>query len=382
MGKLLSQREQMNLPFGMNEQELIFYSPTLYEMYRNEGQGYDKEAFRWDPIVSKGMLASEFAVADGLWWTMLLTPESQMQINPGDNLVVPVETYDDYRQLPPVEKYLTSDVSYTGNFINKKNNFQDSSNSFCGDFNGYFNQELNAIGKVSASEVSPISTPRSASPVPTPRSVSPIIEPSTGTTVPVKSAPITGGGGTRTGEDNPPPCDMSFGEWEPCENGIQRRKVILSPDGCIPVGRPLAAQSCETGTGGGEEVEAGGSMGGGGGFGGGGGGGVSTEESTEESTGAKDISTNPVVCKTNYKPVIIGIVAGLAVGYLYAKNKNKDIKLFSAVLAIIGGILGFVYAKHQCSPIGLLTKLKIPSKVNASAPATEAKTEAKYYGGR
>jgi hypothetical protein len=123
--------------------------------------------------------------------------------------------------------------------------------------------------------------------------------------------------------------------------------------------------------------DGGGSMGGGGGFGGGGGGGASPEEST----GAKEGEQATVVCKTNYKPVIIGIVAGLAVGYLYAKNKNKDIKLFSAVVAIIGGILGFVYAKHQCSPIGLLTKLKIPSKSNASAPAT-AKTEAKYYGGR
>ena len=377
MGKLLSQREQMNLPFGMNEQELIFYSPTLYEMYRNEGQGYDKEAFRWDPIVSKGMLASEFAVADGLWWTMLLTPESQMQINPGDNLVVPVETYDDYRQLPPVEKYLTSDVSYTGKVINERSNFHDSSNSFCGDFNGYFNQESNAIGKVSASEVSPISTPRSISPVSTPRSASPIIKPSAGTTVPGKSAPITGGGGTRTGEDNPPICDMSFGEWGPCENGIQSREVILSPDGCIQIGRPIAAQPCGTGTSDADMGDGGGSMGGGGGFGGGGGGGASPEEST----GAKEGEQATVVCKTNYKPVIIGIVAGLAVGYLYAKNKNKDIKLFSAVVAIIGGILGFVYAKHQCSPIGLLTKLKIPSKSNASAPAT-AKTEAKYYGGR
>jgi disulfide bond formation protein DsbB len=88
----------------------------------------------------------------------------------------------------------------------------------------------------------------------------------------------------------------------------------------------------------------------------------------------------------DYKPVIIGIIAGLAVGYLYAKNKNKDIKLFSAVVAIIGGILGYVYAKHQCNPIGVLTKLKVPSKVNTPASttviATTPKTEAKYYGGR
>ena len=83
--------------------------------------------------------------------------------------------------------------------------------------------------------------------------------------------------------------------------------------------------------------------------------------------------------------VIIGVIAGLAVGYLYAKNKNKDIKLFSAVMAIIGGIIGFAYAKHQCSPISILSKLKVPSKVGqvAAAPIPEpAKTENKYYGGR
>jgi disulfide bond formation protein DsbB len=84
----------------------------------------------------------------------------------------------------------------------------------------------------------------------------------------------------------------------------------------------------------------------------------------------------------DYKPIIIGAIAGLAVGYFYAKNKNKDVKKFGAVVAIIGAILGYVYSKHQCSPIEILTKLKVPSKSDAATPATPATGTSKYYGGR
>jgi hypothetical protein len=103
-------------------------------------------------------------------------------------------------------------------------------------------------------------------------------------------------------------------------------------------------------------------MGGGGGDAGGG------DAGAGGSGGGDAKKDTNVECKLNFKPVIIGVIAGIAIGYFYAKNKNKDIKTFGVVFAIIGAVLGYAYAKHQCEPIDLLTKLKVPSKSNVPAP--------------
>ena len=426
MEGIRSQRERMDMPFGMSELDLLTYSPTLYEMYRNEGQGYGKEGFRWDPIVSRGMLASDYAYAAGMQWMNILTPESQMAIDPGDGLIVPVETYDDYRQNLPVEKYLTTDVSFTGgktknnrNDINRMNRI--NPNSFVGDFTKYFDNESRMFLAESAQTmpVGPVAeVGGSASIQPGPLVEAGIVTigpigvnpaPTTPKYRCINTAPwcvrddvngnktscntcpsgvsVSVGTGTGEGNPTPQPCYYNYGQWSPCVNGVQTRSATSSPSNCVAgVVGPNVQQACMTavvegggsgglvGTGSGSGAgSGGGSMGGGeeegGSMGGGsmGGGGSSAGEEAGgseagEAKGGSATPANKTECKMNYTPVIIGAIAGLAVGYFYAKNKNKDIKMFSAVIAIVGAILGYAYAKHQCSPIDVLTKLKVPSK--------------------
>ena len=415
----LNERQRMNLPAGMSELDLIQYSPTLYELYRNEGLGYDKDAFRFDPVVAFGMLASDINYGSQMAWVNYMTPESQAALNPGDNLIVPVNTYDNYKQLPPWEKRLSHEVSFKGNAGrgvggNKNNRREESGysrdllniqasnvgmkNNFVGDFSYYFDEEARALGLQGANDVGPVS-PVSPSfgavdtgPVSSgPRQVGTVIE-----------APIIPPGGlivgtgtiAPTGEgsgNNPPICNWSFGEWGPCQNGSQTRELFLSPAGCIPVGRPITTQPCESGTGGGTgtggdggtggggtggdgEVESGGElppMGGGGGGGGVGGGGAEEAPADQPAEAAAKADGTTEDCTLDYKPIIIAAVAGLAIGYLIAKNKDKDVKIFGIVGAIIGGILGYAYAKHQCTPIEALSKIGIKSK-----------SESNYYGGR
>jgi hypothetical protein len=398
---LYSERERMNLPMGMSELDLLTYNKTLYELYRTEGSGMDNDAFRYDPIVSAGMLASDFAVADGLWWVNLLTPESQSQIDPGDDLVVPVRTYDNYEQLPPWEQRMSQDLSYTGG-RNKNNKM--NANNFVGNFNNYFDNESRLLGAIAsktalepvASEVIGTGTAETA-PAPVYVPPAPLIV-GTGTTAPVVApAPvyvpttplIVGTGSTATPRPIAslaapapvyvPPAPLIVGTGTAAPKTDTPVVIIVGPSdgntGIVAAGGPA-----DTGAGAGEEVIDGGGFGGGGGGGGGGGAEMPTEEGSKEGGGQA-----PIICKTSYKPVFIGAVLGLIVGYLYAKNKNKDVKTFGVIVAIIGAILGYVYAKHQCSPIALLTKLKVPSKVNkilAERAAKPAESTSKYYGGR
>ena len=379
MRGILTERDRMNLPMGMSELDLITYSPTMYEMYRNEGSGYDKDAFRYDPIVSAGMLASDFAVADGLAWVNLLTPESLGAINPGDNLVVPVQTFDNYKELPPWEKRLSHEVSYDGGMTKKcgaKNesgysanllNLQASqvgmANNFVGDFSYYFDNESRLLGRVAAA----IESPRPEVPI----EVTPttIVPPRTILLSPKATA-------IASAIDIPPrtivpPRTIPLG---PKATAVITATQVSDTPGLVATTTPPASTPASSTPA--SEVINGGylpSSGGGVSMGGGGmsmGGGaempeeapVETSETSETSGGGGDDKKITKECKINYIPVIIGFVVLAIIGYAIAKQKKKDVKMFSIAGAIIGGLLGYAYAKHQCNPIEALTKVGIKSK--------------------
>ena len=401
MQGIRTERQRMNLPFGMSELDLIAYNPTLYDLYRNEGNGWDNDAFRYDPVVSTGMLASDYAYAQGMAWVNYQTPESQMAINPGDDLIVPVQTYDNYENLPPWEKRLTHEVSFKGknnessysaDLLNIQASNVGMKNNFVGDFSYYFDNESRILGSQLAS-TGPV-----ANPVSIPISVGPQIIGSSAVAVPTTPTPVFGTGTAVS------PKPIVSSPLAPRTTG----PVIIAPEPyggqaqvalyrCINVAPwcvldrfnatvascsdcPQGSIPTMTDTGGGMIADTGpaptdinaGGFGGGGGVGGGGGGGAEAPADQPTEDAAKPAETPaPVDCTIDYKPIIIGVVAGLVIGYLIAKSKHKDLKQFSAVGAIIGGILGYVYAKHQCTPISILTSIGVPSK-----------SESGYYGGR
>ena len=129
-------QDRVNRPLGMSDVDLLIYDKDIYTLFRTH-EGLETDAFRYDPIVSAGILASDYAFAQGMGWVNLLTPDSQDKINPGDGLIVPVQTYDNYKQNPPIEKYLTHEVSYTANQVNLAR-AEGLHNEFVGDFNNYF----------------------------------------------------------------------------------------------------------------------------------------------------------------------------------------------------------------------------------------------------
>lgn len=434
MEGIRDQRQKMNLPFGMSELDLIAYSPTLYDMYRNEGEGWDKDAFRYDPVVANGMLASDYELSRALAWVNYLTPESLERISPGDNLVIPTQTFDNYEQLPPWEKRMSHDLSYTGN-KNRNNESSYSANllnseiaqmgekiNFVGDFSYYFDRESRLVGGVAIVDPAP-AVPGVIGGGVAPAGPVVIVPPPTPTPTP---GPGVIGGGVGYVQQ----CTYTYGDWGPCVNGMQTRPVLSQqPDGCTPLGsgsRPITSQACVgygfigytqncvytysdwspcvdgiqtrtvlsqqpagcsalgsipvtsqdcSGDITGPTDPNGGLVGidtgaGAGGFGGGGGGGAEQPAEEQPQEAAKDGVTPEVECALDYKPIIIGLVAGLVIAYLIAKNRNKDVKTFGILGAIIGGILGFVYVKHQCKPIAALSKIGIKSRA-----------ESGYYGG-
>ncbi len=364
----------MNLPAGMSELDLINYSPVLYELYRNEGQGFDNDAFRYDPVVSTGMLASDYELAKGLAWVNLLTPESQGAINPGDNLIVPVQTFDNYKNLPPWEKRLSHEVSYTGknleskysaNLLNLQASQVGMKNNFVGDFSYYFDNESRLLGMdrgrvaLSATE-----TPRAALPMMEP--VQQISEIPPRTIIPL-SPKVT------VIESPIPVSPISV---------IPPRTIPLSPKATAVIATqtsdtPGLVATTTTTTTPTEEIISGGYLPSGGGMSMGGGGGAEMPEETTETTATESANggggdTKKVTdCEINYIPVIIGFVVLAIIGYAIAKQKKKDVKKFSIAGAVIGGLLGYVYAKHQCVPVEALSKIGIKSK-----------SESNYYGGR
>lgn len=370
MNGILDQRQRMNLPAGMSELDLINYSPVLYELYRNEGQGFDNDAFRYDPVVSTGMLASDYELAKGLAWVNYLTPESQGAINPGDNLIVPVQTYDNYKNLPPWEKKLSHEVSYDGksgeskysaNLLNLEASKVGMKNNFVGDFSYYFDKESRLLGidrlalsaieapapkpiEVPTTPVTMYPRPKIVSAISIPRPISPIIEQ---TPVAVKPK-VTSIISTQT-SDTP---------------GLVSTTQVANTPAVTPTEEVISGGYLPSSGGGGMSM----------------GGGVEIPEDTaqsetiETSTNSGGGDTKKIVaqeCKMNYIPIVIGLIVLAIIGYAIAKQKKKDVKMFSIVGAIIGAILGYVYVKHQCAPVEALSKIGIKSK-----------SESNYYGGR
>lgn len=373
MQGIRTERERMNLPFGMTELELIGYSPTVYELYRSEAW-YDKDAFRFDPIVSTGMLASDFTYADTLAWVNLLTPESQMAINPGDNLIVPVQTYDNYKQLPPWEKKLTHEVSYKGesgysaNLLNLQAAKVGAKNGFVGDFSYYFDQESRMRTAQSNDVV--VAPTRSTTTTPTPTPSRSITAP-TYTPTPTPTPIVRGGVAPSSArEDAGGEVLIDFsntsGTLEEVEAKLVKCNEFLTSVRLMPGATPpckaledkiieLSGGATTT-----NDPSAVGLTGGGGGGAMGGGG--SSEAPAEEGQSQPEQGqqqTAKVASKPDYKIIVVAIIIGVAISYFIAKNKNKDIKQYGIIGAIIGGVLGFVYSKHKQQPIEQLTKLGI-----------------------
>ena len=405
---IMTEKQRMNKPFGMTETELLLYSPEMYAIYRNmDGEWDNIDAFRYDPVVSTGMLANDYVLAKGLAWVNYLTPESQAMLNPGDGLVVPARTYDNYDQLPPWEKRMTHEVSFKGNGNRRgessysreqllmSNAQMGSKMDFVGDFNSYFDnvarQESRALGISAGNEVilpsgpRPIGTPIEAGTIALPGgtigvgtpvtpkyrciSVSPWCvrddvngNKSSCATCPTGIVVVGPSGGPGTGGEG------GTGTGTGTGSGTGSGSGTGTGTGSGGTGTGSGSGGTGSGSGGGEgEVESGGNLppvGGGGGSVGGGGEEAPSEGGKE--AGAPQPGTEAgkpeEECKLNYMPIVIGAVIGLIAGYLIAKQKKKDEKQFALIAAIIGALLGFAYSKHQCKPIEMLTKIGIKSK--------------------
>lgn len=414
-------QDRINRPLGMSDVDLLIYDKDIYTLYRTH-EGLETDAFRYDPIVSAGLLASDYAYAQGMAWVNLLTPASQDKINPGDNLIVPVRTYDYYGENPPIEKYLTHEVSYTANQLNLERAMS-LGNEFVGDFSYYFDNESRLIsgkGISSASdEEAPTipsipNTPRgvvgilnedapvSPKPVNIPRSIFTGVLPKPKPKITDKKpnykyiASLNNAKGTltqlkKTLETCIRYCEsFDIDTTSNCKKLIDRIKAleiatsintprggggIFTGGGSVP--RPITTTPTPPTTSGsgtpkpstnGGDVISGGAMGGGGGAMGGGGGSAPSEEAptqetpTQETPKSEEKSQTEKTKQNMYMPILIGVAIFGLIGYYYAKKQNKDIKTFGISGAIIGGLLGYLYNQHQEKPIEFISKLGIKSK--------------------
>lgn len=434
---ILTEKQRMNLPLGMSETDLLLYSPEIYAIYRNwDGQWDNKDGFRYDPVVSAGNLANDYVLAKGLAWVNYLTPESQAMLNPGDGLVSPVQTYDNYENNPPIEKYLTHEVSFNGR---KRSRRDESSYSdwllkietaklgdgmgFVGDFNNYFD-ESNAIGPSKGGlQIMPIDI---GSPTPTGIG-SGTIDTGTVTVVPkyrcIPVAPYcvrddvngnrtscaacptnigvgvsTGVGGAEGGGGTPSPCTFTYTEWGPCQMGDKQMRSVIgsSPANCV--GTPITQQYCQyvqggpsptgggigtgTGTGepagggatGGESGDGGGIMlgGGGGAIGGGGGGGEAPTE--EKKVVGPSIEIPKDTTAEECKLNYINIVVGGAIGAAAGYYIAQRKNKDEKQYALIGAIIGAL--------LGYIYSKHQCKPIDFLTKIGLKGGENKYYGGR
>ena len=373
-------QDRVNRPLGMSDVDLLIYDKDIYTMYRTH-EGLEPDAFRYDPIVSAGMLASDYAYAEGMQWVNLLTPDSQDKINPGDDLVVPVRTYDYYGENLPIEKKLTHEVSYTSNQLNTAR-AMGLHNEFVGNFSNYFDQESGLLGsELMGPAPDPIGGGTTAPPrsyTESPRTLTPV-RPYT----PITNIQFT----APTPAPTPTPITPKYrcistapyyvrddvnGTLSIIQTYSCRPRTAAVVSGPPPTsGGSGGTTTTTTGTGGATSGTSGGTSGGGqiidgGAFpmGGGGSAGSPAEPMTEATapTETKDAPSVKKEIKADYKFIIIGIIVLGAIAYYYAKTYNKDIKTFSVSGAIVGGILGYMYNQHQTKPIDLFTKLGIKGK--------------------
>lgn len=408
-------QDRVNRPLGMSDVDLLIYDKDIYTLFRTH-EGLETDAFRYDPIVSAGILASDYAYAQGMAWVNLLTPASQDKINPGDGLIVPVQTYDNYKQNPPIEKYLTHEVSYTANELNLVR-AEGLHNEFVGDFNNYFDQESSLIRESVADneEGTPIPAPTPTTP---PRTLfSGVWQPKTITTsIPrgvTESAipPRTTYNQTYINNLNNSTGTLvelkaklklcidyckskNIAHTVHCKKLIDKIKAlsISTPVSTTPGGGTASGGSSTSGSstsgggttsgsgtstggsstsgGGGEIIDGGAFPTGGGGGGMVGGGGAPSESPAEETPKTDDTKpketpkteTAKASEKLDMIPIYIGIAIFGLIGYYYANTQKKDVKTLGLAGGIIGGLLGYFYSKHQQKPIEFISKLGIKSK--------------------
>lgn len=403
-------------PFGMSDTDLILYDKELYAMYRTN-QGLEKDGFAYDPIVSNGMLASDYALSEGLAWAYLLTPNAQDNIFPGDNRHVPVDTYTNYEQNQPTEKYMNGELGYSGSTIDMQAQMmaanRNMGNAFCGDFTNYFDQES---GMIPAIQNKKLAAKKQYNPAPL----------NAGTKVPVKSGSATAAAPKKpVAPGRPRPSVKSIGFplaniFKPKPKGGGTNGRLMSPDAIAAYAQREGGdqsgtfadcvgfhdyQSCAdawmahglvvpthgqgyyyefsmpgSGDTGGTSSGAPDTSGGmsGGGSGGSGGGGVAAGDSTEQPGGGeqgppaeggeagREGDAKAAEQKMNWIPVAIGAVLVALILYAWAKSKQKDTKKFAFVGLLIGAALGFAYAKHQVKPIEQLSKIGVKSKAESS----------------
>lgn len=400
-------QDRVNRPLGMSDVDLLIYDKDIYTLFRTH-EGLETDAFRYDPIVSAGILASDYAFAQGMGWVNLLTPDSQDKINPGDGLIVPVQTYDNYKQNPPIEKYLTHEVSYTANQLNLAR-AEGLHNEFIGDFNNYFDQESSLIRENVADTEE--GTPAPA-PTPKPKTLfSGVWQPKPKT--PRNLVENVGGlsprqlaylkslndykGNLANTKAKLKLCidfckKLNIPTSIHCKKIIDRIKAlsIATPVSSSP--SVISSGSTTTGgtttttttTSGSGSTTSGGTTSGGGAIidggalpsGGGGmvGGGAPSEAPAEETPKTEETKveetkkdeTSKAASKMDMTPVLIGVAIFGLIGYYYANTQKKDVKTFGLAGAIIGGLLGYLYSKHQEKPIEFISKLGIKSKSESS----------------
>jgi hypothetical protein len=398
-------QDRVNRPLGMSDVDLLIYDKDIYTMYRTN-EGLETDAFRYDPVVSAGMLASDYAFAQGMQWVNLLTPASQDKINPGDGLIVPVQTYDNYENLPPIEKYLTHEVSYTANQLNIARN-EGLHNEFVGDFNNYFNGEID--GESGFTKGTSLETPVKSGSLFTAPIKNPIKFP---IKFPVKPNFNDVSGNIAQVKAKLAACVKFYAKpiliknqtgqverrllmprnIDPCKKLRDRLKYlmslqqqnapeqVLSANISIPhtiqssqnliqssvpsaisvapqqVAQQVAQPVSQSSEG---EIISGGFMGGGGVSGGDAGvmssGGEAPEVQPEAQAPASEVSRTSEAAKgIDYMPIVFGVIIFALIGYYYANTKNKDVKIFAIAGAIIGGILGYLYSTRTKSESGYL----------------------------
>lgn len=361
-----------NYPLGMSPLELIGYDKNLYDLYRtNGGMGSGMiDAFPYDPVVSKGIFASQYQMSDAMAWAYLLTPDSQDNISVGDNLIVPVDTYTNNHAEPPYEKvmigpggeeyqssYAASQINMQADMVaaNKGNlppfaqsfNMKPRHIPFAGDLTAHFREEESRLID-SGNQVAPRGSSPTIDPTPTPIG--------TGSSAPAPvqpSGPIaTGPIGTGTAAPNPvvapPPQQVIILQPPPIYSSSDNNPGIVIAPGTIGTSTMPTDTS---------------SVGGGGG------------SAEDPGTGDQAAPGATAPCTTSYMPILVGALIGLTVGYLIADNNEKTgnhLLKYAGLGGVIGAIAGFVYVKHLCSPIPVLTKLGVKSKVGAPAPAPAA----------
>lgn len=375
-----------NYPVGMAPLELINYDRNLYDLYRtNGGMGQGMiDAFPYDPVVSTGIFASQYQLSEGLAWAYLLRPDAQDNISVGDNLIVPVDTYTNNKAMPPYEKvmigpgneeYQTS--SYAGSQLevqadmvaankgnlppfaktfNMSNKYNNRPVPFVGDLSSYFAEEESRI----------LSRTMDASTSPAPAPTGPVLDPSAlvgptmvGTSSPVPSgsssltpgssvvAP-TGTGPVQIGTGTSTPSGPTFASAQDNNPGIVVAPGSTTGPASGPSGPAVVVTDAP-------------SLG----LGGAGGGAAPADAPAQDPAAEPGAAAPTASCTINWMPIVIGALIGIAGGYYYADQNDKKglTKIgYTALAALAFGLMGYLYAKHKCTPIAILTKMGIKNE--------------------